>query len=193
MNVFNRALIVLLCLALLVATGAVLLVTLGLVSPAQLAPVPWFQDRLAPFTELDPTTWAQTVAACAVLLLVGLAVLVLELRPGPRAAAQMTLTQDALGRVTVAREGVVELVRRAAAGVPGVLAADARVDEGPQGLRLRSRVAVVPTANAAELAAEVQERVRAAVEHHLGRPVAEVRVDTRVASAPHARPARRVR
>jgi uncharacterized alkaline shock family protein YloU len=193
MNVFNRALIVLLCLALLVATGAVLLVSLDLVSPAQLAPAPWFQDRLAPFTELDPTTWGQTIAACAALLLVGLVLLALELRPGPRAAAQMTLTQDALGRVTVAREGILELVRRAAAGVPGVLAANAWVDEGPQGLRIRSRVAVVPTANVAELAAEVQERVRAAVEHHLGRPVAEVRVDTRVAPTPPARPVRRVR
>jgi hypothetical protein len=71
-NVFNRVLIILLALVLLVAAGAVLLTTLSVTQPAQLSPTAWFVDRLVPFTQLDPTLWSWAVGASIVLLLVGL-------------------------------------------------------------------------------------------------------------------------
>ena len=56
------------------------------------------------------------------------------------------------------------------------------------------RVAVEPTADLPALTAALQERVKAALEHSVGRPVAEVRVDAHVPeprAVPAGPPARR--
>lgn len=181
MNVFNRLLIILLNLLLLVAAGAVLLTTLGGIRPEQLAPTPWFVDRLAPFTQLDPTSWSWAVGVSIAVLLVGLLLLFLELRPGPREAPRITLKQDGLGRVTVARAGVRDLVDREAGRVAGVMEVRSHVEEDPAGLRILCRLSVDPTGSVPEMTQELQERLKAVVEHHLGRPVAEVSVDAQVA------------
>jgi hypothetical protein len=180
-SVFNRLLIILLDLLLLVAAGAVLLTTLGVTQPEQLAPTPWFVDRLAPLTQLDPTSWSWAVGVSIGLLLVGLLLLFLELRPGPREAPRITLKQDGLGRVRVARAGVRELVDREAGRVAGVMEVRSHVEEDPTGLRILCRLSVDPTGSVPEVTQELQERLKAVVEHHLGRPVAEVSVDAQVA------------
>ena len=181
MNVFNRLLIILLDLLLLVAAGAVLLTALGLTRPEQLALPPWFVDRLVPFTQLDPTSWSWAVGISVVLLLVGLLLLFLELRPGPRAAPRITLKQDGLGRVTVARDGVRDLVDREAGRVAGVMEVRSHVEEDRAGLRILCRLSVDPTRSVPEMTQELQERLKAVIEHHLGWPVAEVRVDAQAA------------
>jgi len=180
-NVFNRLLIILLDLLLLVTAGAVLLTTLGVARPEQLAPTPWFVDRLVPFARLDPTSWSWTVGVSVVLLLLGLLLLLFELRPGRREAPGIIVKQDGLGRVTVARDGVQELVDREAGLVAGVMEVRSHVEEQAAGLRILCRLSVDPARSVPEVTQEVRERLKAAVEHHLGRPVAEVRVDTQVA------------
>jgi hypothetical protein len=193
-NVFNRLLIILLALLLLIAVGAVLLVVLGLIRPEQIAPTPWFADRLVPFTQLDPTSRNWAVGISIVVFLVGLLLLFLELRPGPREEPRITLKQDGLGRVTVARAGVRELVDREAGRVAGVMEVRSRVEEDPAGLRILCRISVDPTGSVPEMTQELQERLKAVVEHHLGRPVADVSVDAQVAPlVSDRRAARRVR
>jgi hypothetical protein len=193
-NVFNRLLIILLALLLLIAVGAVLLVVLGLIRPEQIAPTPWFADRLVPFTQLDPTSRNWAVGISIVVFLVGLLLLFLELRPGPREEPRITLKQDGLGRVTVARAGVRDLVDREAGRVAGVMEVRSRVEEDPAGLRILCRISVDPTGSVPEMTQELQERLKAVVEHHLGRPVADVSVDAQVAPlVSDRRAARRVR
>ncbi len=181
MSVFNRLLIILLDLLLLVAAGAVLLTAVGVTQPEQLAPTPWFVDRLVPFTQLDPTSWSWALGVSIVLLLVGLLLLFLELRPRPRESPRITLKQDGLGRVTVARDGVRELVDREAGRVAGVMEVRSRVEEDPAGLRILCRLSVDPTGSMPEMTQELQERLKVVVEQHLGRRVAEVSVDAQVA------------
>jgi hypothetical protein len=191
-NLFNRLLVVLLALLLLVAAGAVLLTTLGLTRPEQLAPTPWFVDRLVPFTQLDPTTRGWAVGVGIVLLLLGLLLLVVELRPGAREAPRITLKEDGLGRVTVERDGVRQLVDHEAGRVAGVMEVRSHVEEDPAGLRILCRVSVDPTRSVPDVTQELQERLKAVVEHHLGRPVANVSVDARVALVSDRRAGRRV-
>jgi hypothetical protein len=191
-NIFNRLLVVLLALLLLVAAGAVLLTTLGLTRPEQLAPAPWFVDRLVPFTQLDPTTRGWAVGVGIVLLLLGLLLLVVELRPGAREAPRITLKEDGLGRVTVERDGVRQLVDHEAGRVAGVMEVRSRVEEDPAGLRILCRVSVDPSRSVPDVTQELQERLKAVVEHHLGRPVANVSVDARVALVGDRRARRRV-
>ena len=191
MTVFNRVLIILLDLLLLVATGAVLLVSLGLAQPDQLAPTVWFYDRLRGFTQLDLASWGWTVGVSGVLFLLGLLLLLFELRPPPREEPQVLLKQDGLGRITVSRDGVRELVSREAGRVAGVMEVRPQVEENRKGMRILCRTSVDPSASVPELTRELQERVKAAVEHHLGRRVAEVRVDAQL--EPLGSPGRRAR
>jgi hypothetical protein len=196
-HLFNRLLIILLALGLLVAAGAVLLVALGLAPAEALAPAPWFADRLTPFAGLDADARAWTVGLGLGLALLGLLLLVLELRPGPREEPRLTLKRDGLGTVTVTRSGVQKVVEREAGRVGGVMEVRSRLEESERGLHVFCRVAVDPAADIPALTEELQARVKVAVEHAVGRPVAEVRVDAQVeplGGAPRGRPAaRRVR
>lgn len=196
MHLFNRLLIILLALGLVVAAGAVLLVVLGLVPPEALAPGPWFVDRLTPFARLDPAAQGWAVGAGLGLGLLGLLLLLLELRPGPREEPRLTLKRDGLGTVTVTRSGVQKVIEREAGRVGGVTEVRARLRESERGLHVFCRVAVDPAAAIPALTEELQAHVKAAVEHAVGRPVAEVRVDAQVeplGGAPRGRPtARRV-
>ena len=134
MTVLNRLLIILIALVLLVTASAVLLTTLGVTQPAQVAPAgSWFVDRLAPFAELDPTLSGWTVGVTVALVLMALVLLFLELRVRPRAARRITVKEDALGRVTVALDGVRELVDREAGRVAGVTRARSKVEEEDKG------------------------------------------------------------
>jgi divalent metal cation (Fe/Co/Zn/Cd) transporter len=191
-SVFNRLLAILLALVLLVAGGAALLTALRVAQPAQIAPTPWFADRLVPFTQLDPTLWNWTVGVSLGLILVALLLLFVELRPAKRAASRITLKQDGLGRVTVALDGVRDLVDREAGRVAGVKGVRSRVDETPAGIQLLCNITVDPASSVPELTHELQQRLKAAVEHHLGLPVSQVSVDARVAPLVIDRRPRRV-
>jgi hypothetical protein len=189
MNVVNRILLILLALAVVVAAIAVLLVTLGVLTPEQLAPTVWLRDRLLPFTDLDDRNRAWTIGVSIAALLVGLALLLLELKPPPR-QDRLTLVEDALGRVTVRRDSIARLATREATQVPGVLEGRAEVTTRNGRLRIRERLSVDRTAPIPEVTQAVGERVRAAVEHAIGRPVTELRLDTQLEPL---EPGRRVR
>lgn len=191
MDTFNRWLVVVVDLSLVAAAVIVLLITLGLVSPAALVPTPWLAARLAGLTDLAPATQEWTLATCLVLLVLGFLLLYYELRP---AAPRVMVKQDAMGTVTVARDSIRELVSRESGRVPGVMEVSARVREDRHGLRILERVSIDPGASVLEVTEELQRRVKVAVEHHLGRPVAEVSVATQVAPLSNRRPsAARVR
>jgi hypothetical protein len=192
MNLFNRALILLLSLLVLAGAAAVLLAVLGVAQPEHLAPTPWVRDRLQGLVELDLAGRARTIVASVVALLSAMVLAFLELRPARR-DARLVLKEDALGRVTVAHGVVRELVRREAGRIPGVIEVHPRFDVDRRGLRILCRVSVDPTASLAELTQQLQERVKASLEYHLGRPVAEMSVDTELAPLADRQPRSRVR
>jgi hypothetical protein len=192
MNLFNRALILLLSLLVLAGATVVLLAMLGVAQPEHLAPTPWVRDRLQVLVELDRAGRARTIIASIVALLSAMVLAFLELRPARR-DARLTLKEDALGRVTVAHGVVRELVRREAGRMTGVMEVQPRLRVDRRGLRILCRVSVDPTARLPELTQQLQERVKASLEYHLGRPVAEMSVDTELAPRADRWPRRRVR
>jgi uncharacterized alkaline shock family protein YloU len=178
---FNRLLIILLALVVLVTAIAALLTTLGLIQPVQLALAgSWFVDRLLPFTQLDPATGTLTVGVSLVLIVLALLLLFLELRPGPRQARRITLKDDDSGRVTVALDGLRELADREARRVDGVLKVRSQVEQEPPGLRIACRVSVDPASSVPDMTQTLQERLKTAVEHHVGLVVSNVSVDAQV-------------
>jgi hypothetical protein len=194
MNLFNRVLILLLALLVLAGAAVVLLAMLGVARPEHLAPTPWVRDGLQVLVQLDPAGRARTIIASVGTLLLAIVLAFLELRPARR-DARLVVKQDALGRVTVAQDVVRELVRREAALTAGIMEVHPRLDVDNRGLgmRIRCRVSVDPTASLPELTEQFQERVKASIEHHLGRPVAEVSVNTQLAPLADRRPRRRLR
>jgi hypothetical protein len=186
-NIFNRLLIILLAILVLVAAVAVLLTTLGIIQPGTLAPESWFADRLVPFTQLDPTnrTWAIVVSVALVVL--ALLLLILELRQGQRAEPHLILKDDGSGRVTVALTSVRELVERDARQVAGVERCRARVEQSPKGLSITCRISADTASSVPDLSRELQERLKAAVEHYVGLTVTQVALDVQVPPLPQRR------
>ena len=192
MNLVNRVVVTLLALVLLVAAGLVLLVALGLVRPEQLPLGPWIQDGLAVLARRERPEWQWAIGIGLGLLALSLLLLLLELRPR-REAAPLTIKQNGAGRVTVARDGVRELVTREASRVTGVMEARSHVEERANGLHILCHLSVDPTASVPQLSQEVQERIKAAIEHHLGRHVTKVSVQTQLAPLAGRRSVPRVR
>jgi hypothetical protein len=180
MNVLNRVLIILISLVALVASIAVLLVTIGMVDPETLAPNNWFQNRLAEFEDLTGTDWNWAIAVSGAVILVSLLLLTLELRPGQREPSRLVVKQDGMGRVTVALDSVRRLVDWEAQRESGVMESESQVREEANGLQIRSRVSLSPQASAPEVAELLQERIKNTIEHHIGKRVSQVTVDTQL-------------
>ena len=182
MNAFNRVLAILVALLLIAAASLVLLVSLGLLDPQTIG-TPWIQDGLLRLRLPEFGMRDIGIVLSALTLLIGLLLLILELTRRETEPASVTLKQNNLGRVTITRNGIHELVNREADRVEGVREVRSEIREGSRGLRILCRLAVDRGANVQVLADEVQQRVKAAVEHHLGQPVGEVAVQTQVVSS----------
>jgi uncharacterized alkaline shock family protein YloU len=177
-NILNRVLAIVLALLVLAAAVLVLIVGVGLVSPQQIG-IPLLADVLAPFAELEPPELWWLIGAAALLMVLALILLVAELTP-PERDHKLTVKEDELGRVTVSQSSLRKLANREAGQVPGVLESDSELDESRQGLEVRSRVSVDPSSDVPQLADQVRERVKAALERHLGREVKEVTVSAQL-------------
>ena len=181
MNLFNRLLIILASLIILVSAVMVLLVTLDIYAPADLAPSAWFQDRLTPYANLDSTTSDWTVGISIAVIVVSLLLLGLELWPRSSGPRRLVIKEDGLGQVTMTRNSIRDIVNWEASQTEGVMEAQSQVEEESDGLRIVCRVALDPQVDAPEVTHTLQERIKTSVEHHVGRHVSQVAIDTQVA------------
>jgi hypothetical protein len=174
-NALNRALVIILDALMIVGIVLILLVVSGIAQPDQLAPSLGLPALLTPFANLSGDTLAWTVGILIALLVLGLILLSFEVRVSPPVPPLM-IKQDGLGRLTVSRSAVNELMDRAASQVNGVMGVRSHVQETRKGLRVRSQITVNPTANVAQVTNDVREAVKAAAEQQLGRHAEEVDV-----------------
>lgn len=182
MNAINRALVILFLIVLIALSAGILLLTLGVVRPAQLGVAPWAQEGLSTFQRLDSISELWTLIGWGAVFLLSLVLLVLEFSTLQRRESSLLLSRSDAGTVTVANKGVRQLVDREAQRVNGVLEARSHVKEGSSGnLRIHCRTSIDPGASVPDLTNDLQERLRRVVEHHLGRSVEDVRIDTQLA------------
>ena len=183
MNIFNRLLIIVLDVIMLIVIGLILLVTFGFARPDQLLPSLGLAPFLAPFAGLSGSTFVWTVGMAVALFVLGLILLSLEIRV--RAAPMpVLLKRDSLGKLTVSREAATQLIDRAASQVRDVMRAESKVEETSKGVRVHTRITVNPTANLAQVTAEVREAIKSTVEEQLGRPAEVVDVRAHLAAVP---------
>jgi hypothetical protein len=191
MNALNRIVASLLLAAVAVVAVTTLLVLMHVARPEEFAVGPWLGGGLAHLAALAaPARW-WAVAAAGGAFVVGIALLYLEIATlAPRQPPRLVLRQSGLGTVTVQVDGIRALASREAASVDGVRDARTMLRGSDDGLRLACRVAVDPHADLPALSRTVQERVRDAVQHHLGETVTEVSIDAQATPLPGSRAVR---
>src|SRR5919199_6536848 len=189
MNAFNRILVILLDLVLIASAVAVLLVTFRVLTPGQLLPAglaatgvgPW----LSSFAAMEPNATLVTTAVALVVILIGLVLLIAELRP-ERQLRTLTIRQDGLGSVTVRLASVRDLVTYTAGQIPTVMQVQPDITTTSRGLQIRCRAALSPEASIPQVSSQLQGRIKEAVEQHLGMKVAEVAVQAQLEPLPGA-------
>lgn len=183
MHIFNRLVMILLSLVLLVLGATTFLLLTGTIVPGNR----YLRTILAMYTAYRAVALARghtsnTAIIIAFLVgLVGLIVLVLELLPIGRLFRRpegkpYVIRQDTVGDVTVDRSMVRDLVEHEATSLPGVVRAEPHVQDGPDGLRIAVHASLAWDADALSVGQSLQERIKDSVQTHLGLPVAQVQV-----------------
>jgi uncharacterized alkaline shock family protein YloU len=114
-------------------------------------------------------------ALLAASLSLSVALLAAELR-GLITPPRLIISRGALGEVAIAVDQVGKLAQREAEHVSGVREVKTAAHSRRAGIAVRQQIAVEPQVVFAMVAAQVQERVKQSLEHHLGLPVHSVQV-----------------
>ena len=189
MNVFNRIIVILLCLIAIAFSIIVFLLVGGILRPTQVSPGGFLSGLWSFYTQLSPTYATIAAIAFALMLILALLILILEFVNLRRRADQFVVREDSLGNVTVARSSVRKLVGYEAKGIPGVIETRQSVDKGRNGLRVQVRALLIPEVNAPEVGHTLQEKVQKSIQAHMGLDVIEVQVATQL--EPFDKPRRR--
>jgi hypothetical protein len=189
MNVFNRLIMILLCLLAIAFSMIVLLLVGGVIRPAQISPGGFLPGLWSFYSQLNQANAAIAAMLCALLLPAALVILILEFSSLRSGADQLVVRNDSLGKVTVARSSVRKLVEYEAKAIPGVIQTRQSVDEGRSGLRVHVRALRYPEVEAPEVGHALQENLQKAIQAHMGLQVPEVQVDTQL--EPFDKPRRR--
>lgn len=180
MNIFNRILVILGILFLLMGCSTILMMTLGMWDPEHIMSSPWHQI-FTPLTQLEGTNWWGVVGGCIGLLCLSICLLFVELVPYSRKESAVTVKKDDLGQISASVTSIQDLVNREAGKIEGVLESSTRVQESSDGIHLHCCLSVTPQASANLLGPQVQERAKEVVERYLGKNVVGIHIQTQMA------------
>ncbi|HYA99700.1 MAG TPA: alkaline shock response membrane anchor protein AmaP [Ktedonobacteraceae bacterium] len=189
MNVFNRIVVILLCLMAIAFSIIVFLLVGGVIRPTQVSPNGFLSGLWSFYSQLSPSYATIAAIAFVLMLIVAVVIVILEFVNIRSRADHFVVREDSLGKVTVARSSVRKLVGYEAKSVPGVIETRQSVDKGRNGLRVQVRALLFPEVNAPEVGHTLQEKVQQAIQRHMGIDVTEVQVATQL--DPFDKPRRR--
>jgi hypothetical protein len=189
MNVFNRIIVILVCLIAIAFSIIVFLLVSGVIRPTQVSPGGFLSGLWSFYSQLSPSYATIAAIAFALLLIVALIILILEFYSLRSSSEQFVVREDSIGKVTVARNSVRRLVGYEAKAIPEVIETRQTVDKGRNGLRVHVRALLYPEVNAPEVGHTLQEKVQKSIQGHLGLDVIEVQVATQL--EPFDKPRRR--
>ena len=189
MNVFNRIIVILVCLIAIAFSIIVFLLVSGVIRPTQVSPGGFLSGLWSFYSQLSPSYATIAAIAFALLLIVALIILILEFYSLRSSSEQFVVREDSIGKVTVARNSVRRLVGYEAKTIPEVIETRQTVDKGRNGLRVHVRALLYPEVNAPEVGHTLQEKVQKSIQGHMGLDVTEVQVATQL--EPFDKPRRR--
>lgn len=178
MDIFNRLLVSVLAVGMLVAAVAIFLVAGEMAGATDLAPGGWLRDQLREIDELRGDRKSATIASVALAGVV--AVLLLALESRPLFTVERVVATDAAGKdFAIYGDSIKILIEQAGTDIAGVTDVTSSFRKSPDGLRISCRVSLARSANMHEVGSQLQERVKATVERMAGVKVAEVRLKLR--------------
>ena len=180
MNVFNRIIVILVCLIAIAFSIIVFLLVGGVIRPTQVSPGGFLSGLWSFYSQLSPSYATIAAVAFALLLIVALIIVILEFYSLRIGSEPIVVRNDGLGKVTVTRSSVRKLVGYEAHTIPGVIETRQTVDEGRKGLSVHVRALLFPEVNAPEVGHTLQEKVQKAIQAHMGLEVIEVQVATQL-------------
>jgi uncharacterized alkaline shock family protein YloU len=180
MNVFNRMIVILLCLIAIAFSIIVFLLIGGVIRPTQVSPGGFLAGLWSFYSQLSPTNATIAAIGFALILLIALGIVILEGVNIRRRADHFVVREDRLGKVTVARSSLRMLVGYEAKKIPGVIETRHSVEKGRNGLRVQVRALLFPEVNAPDVGHTLQEKVQEAMKRHMGIDVTEVQVATQL-------------
>jgi len=175
MDAFNRLLLVVLALAVLASAVVIFLVAADIAKPSAVAPDGWLQDQLREIDQLRGDSKAASIASAVAAGAVAVMLLILESLVALR--VERLVVADIGGKdFGIYHDSIKLLVERAGGEIEGVRAVRPALRRTPEGLRITCLAMLDPSANMPEVGAELQTKVKDAVEGMAGVTVAEVRV-----------------
>lgn len=179
MGPFDRALLAVYALVVTVAALAVAVVLTG-----------WLGGRvvlsdLGVF--LQPGVREAALGVLVVLVLVGLRLFWVSLRPGAARGGHAVVDENVLGQVSIALSAIEGLVAKVVADVPGVREVKPRVIGEGDRIAMRLKIAVTPDVHIPDLAREVQQLVQEQVRAVTGITINNVRVNVESIAATRPR------
>lgn len=175
MHIFNRVVVVIVGLVILAAAVITLLVATGASAPDI---VPWFESQLQRVADATGGGAAAIIAVSVIIALGMVALVFFELRP-LRRPVPLLISSTEQGIATIDKESVCVLAERTAATVTNVHDVKCSVGERAGGLRISCLASVALGSNIPEVSAELQSKIKEAVERLTGLPVAQVDVKTK--------------
>jgi hypothetical protein len=179
MHIFNRIMMTIGSLCLVLGSSTLFLITIGIIVPQDWLPAPW-HEVLVPFTQLDTSQGLSVVSICLGVLIVGMLLLFVELRSLPTKVPALILKKDDLGKIAASIRSIQDLANREAETIEGVKESLTHVKNTSRGIHLQCRLSVAQNANAAQLGQLVQERIKTSVENYLGKPLAGIHLQTQM-------------
>ena len=186
MAVFNRLVAVIVALAVFAGAIITLLVTAGAVTPGVL-PYKWFESSLQRAADTTSGSAAAIIIVGVAVALCMIVLLLLEVIP-LRKRVSLLIRSTGEGVTTIDKESVRVLAERTAAAVNEVRDAKCDVDEMVGGLFISCWARLSIGCNVPEISAELQNKVKEAVEGFTGLPVAQVDVKVAYESMGARRP-----
>jgi hypothetical protein len=161
----------------------------GVIRPSQVSPGGFLSGLWSFYSQLNPSNATIATVAFALVVIVALIILILEIATLRGGSYQFVVSEDSIGKVTVARSSVRKLVGYEAKAIPEVIETRQTVDKGRNGLRVHIRALLFPEVNAPEVGHVLQEKVQKSIQAHMGLDVIEVQVATQL--EPFDKPRRR--
>ena len=173
MSIFNRVVVVIVGLAVLAGAIVVLIVATGVSTPDILL-YGWFEPQLN-----NIIRFIEISIAISIAVIIGMiALLVFELKPLQK-PLPLLISSTEEGTVTIEVDSICVLAEGTAANIHGVRDVRCHVKEGMGGLVISCRALVTLGSNIVEIGAEIQSKIKEAIEQLTELAVAQVNINVK--------------
>lgn len=177
MSIFNRAVVIIVALVILVGAVITLLVATGVSTPDVL-PYDWFESQLQAVADAMGGSLAAIIAISVVIAIGMIVLLFFEFTPSGKPAS-LIISSTENGVITIDPGSVGVLAEHTVTSARGVHRVKCHVKESAGGLLISCQASLALGSNILQIGADLRSKIKEVVEELTGLPVAQVDIRTR--------------